>query len=137
MFWNKNVVEESRKPIVRKFKTWKVYSIFWRKYFGAGPADIQLIRKLSKEILFLSCVIHIYSKYIQAIPLKEKKSVTITNAFQILYESGLKSNKIWVDKGSEFYNRSMKSCLQNNVTEISSTHNEAEMLLQLERKLLM
>ena len=69
--------------------------------------------------------------------MKEKKSVTITNAFQILYESGLKSNKIWVDKGSEFYNRSMKSCLQNNVTEISSTHNEAEMLLQLERKLLM
>ena len=26
-----------------------------------------------------------------------------------------KSNKIWVDKGNEFYDRSMKSFLQNNV----------------------
>ena len=26
-----------------------------------------------------------------------------------------KPNKIWVDKGNEFYDRSMKSFLQNNV----------------------
>ena len=44
------------------------------------------------------------------IPLKDKKGTTITNAFQnILKESNRKPNKIWVDKGSEFYNRSMKS----------------------------
>ena len=36
----------------------------------------------------------------------------ITNAFQIvLDESGRKPNKIWVDKGSRFYERSMKSWL--------------------------
>ena len=29
-------------------------------------------------------------------------------------ESGNKPNKIWVDKGSEFYNQSMKSWLQDN-----------------------
>ena len=40
--------------------------------------------------------------------LKDKKVITITNAFQKnLYESSRKPNKIWVDKGSEFYNRSM------------------------------
>ena len=34
----------------------------------------------------------------------------LTNAFQkILDESNRKPNKTWVDKGSEFYNRSMKS----------------------------
>ena len=45
-------------------------------------------------------------------PLKEKKGITITNAFQkILDESNHKPYKIWVDKGSEFYNRSMKSWL--------------------------
>ena len=49
----------------------------------------------------------------------------ITNAFQkILDESNRKPNKIWVDKGSEFYNRSMKSFLQNNDIEMYSTHNE-------------
>ena len=35
-----------------------------------------------------------------------------------------KPNKIWVDKGSEFYNRLMKSWLEKNVIEMYSTHNE-------------
>ena len=39
-------------------------------------------------------------------------------------ESNCKPNKIWVEKGSEFYNRSMGSFLQNNDIEIYSTHNE-------------
>ena len=45
-----------------------------------------------------------------AVSLKEKKGITITNALQkILRESNRKPNKIWVDKESKFYNRSMKS----------------------------
>ena len=58
---------------------------------------------------------------------KIKKGITISNAFQkILDQSNRKPNKIWVDKGSEFYNRSMKSFLQNNDTEMCSTHNEGK-----------
>ena len=65
-------------------------------------------------------VIDIYSKYAWVVPLKDKKGVSIVNAFQsILKKSNRKPNKIWVDKGSEFYNRSMKSWL-----EMYSTHNE-------------
>ena len=45
---------------------------------------------------------------------------------KILDESGRKPNKIWVDKGSEFYNRSRKSWLQDNDTEMYSTHNEGK-----------
>ena len=38
------------------------------------------------------------------------KDLTITNAFQkILNDSERKPSKIWVDKGNEFYSRSMKS----------------------------
>ena len=44
------------------------------------------------------------------LPLKDKKGIIITNAFQkFLDKSNCKPNKIWVDKGSEFYSRSMKS----------------------------
>ena len=53
----------------------------------------------------------------------------ITNAFQIILdESGRKPNKIWVDKGSKFYERSMKSWLQlqDNNIEMYSTHNEGK-----------
>ena len=53
----------------------------------------------------------------------------ITNAFQIILdESSRKPNKIWVDKGSKFYERSMKSWLQlqDNNIEMYSTHNEGK-----------
>ena len=53
--------------------------------------------------------------------------MAITSAFQkILYESNRKSNKIWVDKGSEFYNRSMNSWLGKNDIEMYATHNEGK-----------
>ena len=39
---------------------------------------------------------------------------------------GCKPNKIWVDKGSEFYNRLVKSWLQDNEIEIYSTHNKGK-----------
>ena len=47
------------------------------------------------------CVIDIFSKYAWVIPLKDKKGISIVNAFQkILKESDRKPNEIWVDKGS-------------------------------------
>ena len=41
----------------------------------------------------------------------------------MLQEYNLKPNKIWVDNGSEFYNRSMKFWPEKNDTEMYSTHN--------------
>ena len=43
---------------------------------------------------------------------------------KILDESYRKPSKIWMDKGSEFYNRSMKSWFQDIDLEMYSTHNE-------------
>ena len=55
------------------------------------------------------CVIDIFSKYAWVISLKDKKGVSIVNAFQkVLDDSDRKPNKVWVDKGSEFYNNSFK-----------------------------
>ena len=62
--------------------------------------------------------------------MKGKKSIPITNAIQkILDESNHKPNKIWVDKSSEFYDRSMKSWLEKNSTEIYLTYNEGKSVI--------
>ena len=91
---------------------------------------MQLISKLNKGSRFLLCVIQIYSKYTWVIPLKYKKGITITDAFQEIFdESNRKSNKIWADKGSKFYNRSAKSWLEKNDIETYSTHNEAKFVI--------
>ena len=74
---------------------------------------MQLISKFKKGFRFLLCAIDIYSKYAWVIPLKDKKGIIITNAIQkILDKSNRKLNKILVDKGSEFYNRSVNSWLE-------------------------
>ena len=68
---------------------------------------MQLISKFNKGIRFLLCVVDIFGKYAWVVPLKDKKGVSIVNAFQkILDDSTRKPNKIWVDKGSRFYNSS-------------------------------
>ena len=57
--------------------------------------------------------------------MKDNKGITITNRFQrILDESNCKPYKILVDKGSEFYNRSMKSRLEKIGMEMYGTHNK-------------
>ena len=74
---------------------------------------MQLISKFNKGFKFLLCVIDIFSKYAWVVPLKDKKGVSIVDAFQkILDDSNRKPNKIWVDKGSEFYNSSFKKMVK-------------------------
>ena len=112
---NKESAEELHKPIIRKFNKRIVHSTW-----GAGHTDRQSISKFYKGIRFL-CVIDIYC----LITLKDKRGITIINVFQkVLNESIRKPSKIWVDNGSEFYNRSMKSCLRKNDIEIYATHTE-------------
>ena len=85
---------------------------------------MQLISKFNKGFRLLLCVIDILSKYVWVVPLKAKKGVSIADAFQkILDDSNRKPNKIWVDKGSEFYNNSFKKWLKDNDIEMYSIHN--------------
>ena len=69
---------------------------------------MQLISKFIKGFSFLLCVIGIFSKYAWVVSSKEdKKGVSIVDDFRkILDDSNWKPNKIWVDKGSEFYDNS-------------------------------
>ena len=88
---------------------------------------MQLISKFNKGFRFLLCVIGIYSKYAWVVPLKDKKGSSIVNAFQSIFKkSSRKPNKIWVDKGSEFYNSHFKKWLKDNSIEMYSTHNEGK-----------
>ena len=58
-------------------------------------------------------------KHAQIVPLKDKKSITIANAFlHVLDKSNRKSNKIWADNSSELYNNSFKKWFKGNNIEI-------------------
>ena len=124
---NEQLAEELHKPIIRKFEKTKIYSTFKDNIWGVDLADMQLLSKYNKGIRFLLCVIDIFSKYAWVVPLKDKKGISIVKASQIiLKQSNRKPNKIWVDKGSEFYNVYFKKWLRDNDVVMYSTHNEGK-----------
>ena len=91
---------------------------------------MQLMSKFNKEIRFLLYVINILSKYAWVVPLKDKNGFSIADAFQkILDKSARKPNKIWIDKGSKFYNNYLLKCLKDNDIELYSIHNEGKSIV--------
>ena len=125
--FNEQLAKELQKPIIRNFEKRTLYSGFKDNIQGADLADMQLISNFNKLFRFLLCVNDIFSKYAWVVPLKNKKGITITNAFQkILDRSNRKPNKIWVDKGSEFYNSPFKKWLKDNDIEMYPIHNDGK-----------
>ena len=126
---NEQLANELHKPIIRKFERRRVYSIFKDNIWGVDLADMQLLSKYNKGTRFLLCVIDIFSKHAWVVPLKHKKGISIVKAFQSILKqsnSSRKPNKIWVDKGSEFYSAYFKKWLRDNVIVMYLTHNEGK-----------
>ena len=121
------LADELHKPIIRKFNKRKVYSQFKDNIWGVDLADMQSLSRKNKEIKYLLCAIDLYSKYAFVIPLKDKKGISIVNAFnKIIKQSNRKPNKIWVDQGGEFYNNVFEKWLSDNDINMYSTYNEGK-----------
>ena len=123
---NYQLANELHKPIIRKFKKRKVYSSFRDNIWGVDLADMQSLSRYNKRIKYLLCAIDLFSKYAWVIPIKDKKSTSIVNAFKKIISERRKPNKIWVDQGSEFYNKSFTDFLKMNNIEMYSTFNEGK-----------
>ena len=104
-----------------------MYSQFRDNIQGVDLADMQSLSKKDKGVKYLLCAIDLFSKYSFVVRLKDKKGISIVNAFnKIIKQSGRKPNKIWVDQGGEFYNRDFKKWLSSNDIIMYSTFNEGK-----------
>ena len=74
------LADELHKPAIKKFEKRKVYSPFKDNIWGVDLADMQSLSRKNKGIKYLLCDIDLYSKYAFAIPLKDKKGISIVNA---------------------------------------------------------
>ena len=120
------LADELHKPIIRKFNKRKVYSQFKDNIWGVDLVDMQSLSRKNKGIKYLLCAIDLYSKYAFVIPLKDKKGISIVNAFdKIIKQSNRKPNKIWVDQRGEFYNI-FEKWLSDNDINMYSTYNKGK-----------
>ena len=90
---NYQLANEFRRQIIKQFKTRKVYSSFRDNIWGVDLADMHSLRKYSKGIKYLLCAIDLFSKYPWVVPLKDKRGISIVNAFQKIISKERKPNK--------------------------------------------
>ena len=121
------LADELHKPIIRNFNKRKVYLQFKDNIWGVDLGDMQSLSRRNKCIKYHLCAIDLFSKYAFVIPLKDKKGISIVNAFnKIIKQSNRKPNKMWVDQGGEFYNNFFEKWLPDNDIIMYSTYNEGK-----------
>ena len=93
------------------------------KIWAADLADMTALSKDNEGVNFLLLVIDIFSKYGYLVPLKNKKGETVANALKTIFKER-KPEKLWTDKGKEFYNKDVKKLI-----ELYSTENRKKAVL--------
>ena len=107
----KSLAEELHKPIRRKFKRRRVLVNGIYKIWAADLVDMQAFSKFNRGVKYLLAVIDVFSKYGWLIPLKDKTGKSVASALKTIYEER-KPEKMWVDKGKEFYNNDVKDLIE-------------------------
>jgi hypothetical protein len=120
---NKETVKELHKPVTRHFERRKVIANSIDDIWSADLVD--MIKLPDGKYKYILTVIDILSKYAWGIPLTNKRSSTVLDAFEnIMKSSDRKPNKLWTDSGSEFYSTVFKKFLKENDIIIYSVYNE-------------
>ena len=121
------LAKEVFSPQITKFKRQRIIPLYKDETWSADLIDKSSLSKYNNNYRFILTVIYIYkyiyiyifTKYAWAIPLKNKSGLFITNGFKIVLSEHpqggsepRKPEKLWVDRGSEFYNKTFKSLLK-------------------------
>ena len=128
--WAQSLADELHKPIRRNFIRHRVMVNRGDEIWSADLVDMQAFSKWNKGVRYLLNVIDLFSKYAWCIPVTSKTGKSITNAFQLIIDSSKRKPKmLWVDQGSELYNRIFDKWLRENKIERYSTHNEGKTVI--------
>ena len=127
------LAEELHKPIRRKFKRRRVLVTGIDKIWAADLADMQAFSKFNRGIKYLLAVIDVFSKYGYLIPLKDKTGKSVASALKTIFKER-KPEKMWVDKGKEFYNKDVKELIELYSTENEEKSSVVERWMNDERK---
>ena len=122
--WSQQLADELHKPITRNFQKRRVISNGIDDIWAADLVEMQKFSKWNKGIRYLLMVIDVFSKYGWIRVLKDKKTETVSKAFDDILKSKRKPEMLWTDKGSEFISKHFKDFLKRNGIKLYHTQNE-------------
>ena len=123
----KQITKEIFSPVVKKFQRIKITPHYKDECWSIDLVDKSSLAKYNKGYKFIFTIIDNYSKYAWAIPIKDKQGITVKTAFEKLLQKGTKGRKpekIWSDRGKEFYNKPFLDFLKKNNISIYSTNSD-------------
>ena len=110
------LAKEVFSPRITKYRRERIIPLYKDETWSADVIDKSSLSKYNNNYKFILTVIDIFTKYAWAIPLKNNSGLSITNGFKTVLSEGRKPEKLWVDRGSEFYNKTFKSLLKEYET---------------------
>ena len=117
------LAKEVFSPQITKFRRQRILPLYKDETWSADLIDKSSLSKYNNNYKLILFVLDIFTKYAWAIPLKNKSGLSITNGFKIIISEHpqggsepRKPEKLWVDRGSEFYNKTFKSLLKEYET---------------------
>ena len=123
----KELAAEIHHRVKRNFKKRKVIVFRKDEIWAIDIAQMNAYESFNDGYKYILCIIDVFSKYAWCVALKNKNSATVLNAVKkIVQDSGREPEKIWVDKGSEFYNKHFKDWAKKNKIVIYSTYGESK-----------
>ena len=125
------LAKEVFSPQITKFRRERIIPLYKDETWSAHLIDKSSLSKYNNNYKFIITVIDISTKHAWVIPLKNKSGLSRTNGFKIVLSEhpqdgseSRKPEKLWVDRGSEFYNKTFKSLLKEYETKLYSTYSD-------------
>ena len=119
------IAKEIFSPVVKKFDRIQIQTHYKDECWSIDLIDRSSLAKYNKNYKFIFTIIDNHTKFAWAIPLKDKSGKSTTTAFKKLIEtSKRKPEKVWSDRGKEFYNITFLDFLKQNEIQIYSTHSD-------------
>ena len=117
--------EEIFSPVIKKFQRIQIQTHYKDECWSIDLIDRSSLAKYNKNYKFIFTRIDNHTKYAWALPLKDKSEKSTTTAFKSLIEKAeKKTDKIWSDRGKEFYNKTFLDFLKQNEIQIYSTNSD-------------
>ena len=121
----KEIAKEIFSPVIKKFQRIQLQTHYKDECWSIDLIDRSSSSKYNKNYKFIFTIIDNHTKYAWAIPLKDKSGKSTTTALKSLIEKAKrKSDKIWSDRGKEFYNTTFLHYLKEQNIQIYSTHSD-------------
>ena len=121
----KAITKEIFSPVIKKFQRIQIQTHYKDECWSPDLIDRSNLSKHNKNYKFIFTIIDNHTKYAWAIPPKDKSGKTTTTAFKKLIEtSRRKPQKVWIDRGKEFYNTAFLHYLNEQNIQIYSNHSD-------------